>query len=176
MRPAIAVCVLLATYPAAIAQTKNTEHTLKLDAGASPGKAELGDFQWLVGHWVGDGLGGICEEIWVPPLAGSSEMMGMFRYVKDGKLAFTEHFLLCAEDGTVAMKLKHFDPNFKGWEEKDKHMTFRLVKVEPNAAYFSGLTMKKEPDGIRVYVALKQKSGETTEAAFDLKAAKSAKK
>jgi hypothetical protein len=103
-------------------------------------------------------------------------MMGMFRLVMDGKLVFTEHFVLVEDGGTLTLKLKHFDPAFRGWEEKDKHVTFRLVKVEKDAAYFTGLTFRKTADGMDVFVALKQKDGKTTEAEFKFKPAKPAGK
>jgi hypothetical protein len=54
----------------------------------------------------------------------------------------------------------------KGWEEKDKHVTFPLVKVEPNAVYFSGLTYRKNSDGsLTVFLAMKRPTG-TTEETF----------
>ena len=37
----------------------------------------IDDFAWLAGHWRGEGLGGVCEEVWSQPLAGT--MMGSCR-------------------------------------------------------------------------------------------------
>ena len=34
-------------------------------------QATIDDMAWLVGHWRGEGLGGIVEENWMPPLAGT---------------------------------------------------------------------------------------------------------
>ena len=161
--------VVALAAPAA-AQSKQSENTLKLDG--EPGKAALGDLGWLVGHWAGDGLGGTCEEVWVPPLAGSKEMMGMFRFVKDGKTQFTQHFVLAEDDGSLTLKLRHFDAAFNGWEEKDKHTAFKLIKAEKDAAYFGGLTFRKTADGLDVFVAMRQKDGKLTEAPFKFKAVK----
>ena len=42
---------------------------------------DVEDFAWLAGYWRGEGLGGVCEEIWSEPLAGS--MIGLFRLVRN---------------------------------------------------------------------------------------------
>ena len=171
MRPLAAVLVILALAAPALAQSKHTANTLKLDG--EPGKAALADLAWLAGHWVGSGLGGTCEEVWVPPLAGSKEMMGMFRHVKDGKLVFTEHFVLVEDNGSLTLKLRHFDPSFTGWEEKDRHVTFKLIRAEKDAAYFGGLTFRKTAaGGLDTFVAIRQKDGKLVEAPFHFKPAR----
>src|SRR5688572_6683587 len=168
MRQPVLTCLaMIALAGPAAAQSKQTENTLKLDG--EPGQAALGDLSWLVGHWAGDGLGGTCEEVWVPPLAGSKEMMGMFRYVKDGKTQFTEHFVLAEDNGSLTLKLRHFDGAFKGWEEKDKHVAFKLIKAEKGAAYFGGLTFRKTADGLDAFVATRQKVGKLTDAPVQFK-------
>lgn len=172
MRPfALACLAVVALAAPAAAQSKQTENTLNLDG--QPGKAALADVAWLVGHWAGDGLGGTCEEVWVPPLAGNKEMMGMFRFVKDGKTVFTEHFVLVEDNGSLTLKLKHFDAAFNSWEEKDKHTAFQLIKTEKDAAYFGGLTFRKTADGMDVFVAVK-KDGKLIEAPFKFKPVKPA--
>ncbi len=143
-------------------------NTLALPAGGTPGVGKLADVAWLAGHWVGDGLGGTCDEVWLPPLAGSGEMLGAFRFVAGGKTQFTEHFVLAQDGASLTLKLKHFAADFTGWEEKDKHVTFRLVKVETDAVYFGGLTYRKTAAGMDAFV-LVTKGGKTTEAAFHFK-------
>ena len=39
------------------------------------------------------------------------------------------------------MQLKHFGSDFKGWEEKDETVDFKLVKIEKYAVYFDGMTL-----------------------------------
>ena len=56
--------------------------------GFSYGEDALSKFEWLAGHWRGEGLGGQCEEIWSAPAAGT--MVGSFRLMKDGEVSFYE--------------------------------------------------------------------------------------
>lgn len=171
--PILALLAIVAFAGSAAGQSKQTENTLKLDS--QPGKAALADVAWLAGHWAGDGHGGTSEEVWVPPLAGSKEMMGMFRFVKDGKTQFTQHFVLAEDDGTLTLKLRHFDAAFNGWEEKDKHAAFKLIKAGKDAAYFDGLTFRKTADGgLDVFVAVKQKGETLREEPFKFKPVKPA--
>lgn len=167
MRPfALAGFAVVALALPAFAQSKRTENTLKLDPDATPGKATVADAAWLAGHWAGPGLGGSCEEVWVPPLAGSSEMMGMFRLVRDGKTALTEHCVLARDGDSLTLRIRHHDAAFTAREEKDKPTTFRLVRAEKGALYFDGLTFRKTADGgLDAFVAL-SRGGKVTEASF----------
>ena len=153
------------------AQTKSTEHTLALDKDAKPAAGTLADVAWLAGNWTGPGLGGQCEEIWVAPLAGCKEMMGMFRSVRDGKIVITEHMTLVEADGSLSLKVRHFDAAFNAREDKDKPAVFKLVKLDKGVAYFDGLTIQKTDSGVSIYVAFRQKDGTVREAAFPLKKA-----
>ncbi|MFK7817864.1 MAG: DUF6265 family protein [Planctomycetaceae bacterium] len=160
----ILVCVTPLT-----AQEKLTEHTLKVTTDAKPAKAELSQFKFLQGAWSGTGLGAKCDEMWTAP-AGDC-MLGTFRMVKEKKLVFTEFCMLQKDaDGGVVLRLKHFNPNFDGWEKKDKFVSFPLVKVEKNTAYFGGLTYAQQADGsLKVWVAMKKKDGTFNEGAFHFK-------
>lgn len=149
------------------AQTKFTDNTLRLDGPDQAGKASLADVAWFQGIWKGEGLGGQCDETWSPAAAGS--MVGTFRLMKNDKLVFSEFMMMVEENGTLTIKIKHFHPDMKGWEEKDKYLTFPLVKVEPKAAYFNGLTYRKNDDGtMTIYLAMKRVTG-TTEEKFTFK-------
>lgn len=147
------------------AQTQQTPNTLKLDDVAKMPPAKLTDLAWMVGHWSGEGLGGKCEEIWSPPLGDN--MIGMFRFMKDEKTAFTEFFTVVALNNSLTLKLKHFNPDFSGWEEKDKFVEFRLVKLSATEANFDGLTFRKtSEDTLSVFVTMKQKDGTLHEEEF----------
>ncbi len=109
--------------------------------------ATLAQVDWLVGQWAGDGIGGApAMESWLPPMGGT--MVGTFvQETADGTIMFTEHMYLAEENGTLALKLKHFNADLTGWEEKDDMLTFRLVANEPCAAYFNALTLRcADPD------------------------------
>jgi hypothetical protein len=140
------------------AQEKLTEHTLQLgDEGKGP-SARVADFAWLEGYWQAEALGGDAEEIWSAPAAGT--MVGMFRLVKDGEAAFYEIFTLTEEDETVVLRLKHFNSDLTGWEEKDETVDFPLVAFNKDRAWFDGLTYQRRgPDEIQVYLAMHSKDG-----------------
>lgn len=100
----------------------------------------LENVQWLTGYWVGDGFGGTSEEIWSP--AVDNAMMCMYRHTKDGKVTFYEFVHLTPE----GMKLKHFNPDLTGWEEKDKFITFPLLKITKDKLIFDGLEIWRKSD------------------------------
>lgn len=121
-------------------------------------KILIEDFAWLVGYWVGDGLGGVSEEIWAP--AQGNVMMGMYRHSKDSAVNFYEFMHLSAE----GLTLKHFDPDMTGWEEKDKTMTFPLLEIQGDRFIFEGLEIwHKAPDEMEVKLILIQNRETKTE-------------
>ena len=144
------------------AQSPQTATTLKLDPGTVPGKATLSDVAWLVGQWRGEGLGGVAEEVWSPPAGGA--MMGMFRMVRDGKVWFYELISISESGGSLTLRLKHFHPDMKGWEEKDDVREFRLVRADAKGAWFDGMTLLREGvDRMIATVAIKAKDGSLRE-------------
>lgn len=138
------------------AQSPLTHNTLQLDSGAVSAPARASDFSFLTGRWTGQGLGGEVEELWGAPAAGT--MVGTFRLVEGGRPTFYEFFALEEHEGTVAFRLKHFDPGpgLPGWEERDRETLFRLVRVEGDTAWFHGLTFQREgPDALTIFLALR---------------------
>jgi hypothetical protein len=102
-------------------------------------------------------------------------MMGMYRLVKrgdDGKdaVTFYEFLTFVEQEGTIVLKLKHFNADLTGWEEKDRFVTFRLVRVTPDAVYLDGLTFRRDaPDRLSIFLALRDaKTGTTREESFRL--------
>ncbi len=157
----------LAAVPAP-AQEKVTAHTFKLSAGAPPPAATIADMAWLTGHWTGEALGGVSEEIWSAPRGGS--MMGMYRLVKDGKPAFYELLTIVETKGSLVLRLKHFHPDRKGWEEKDKTVDFPLVAVEKGAVHFEGMSFHPQGSaGLTVHLVIGQKDGGIREETFSYK-------
>ncbi|MCB0569083.1 MAG: hypothetical protein KDC66_04945 [Phaeodactylibacter sp.] len=154
--------LLLCVSLAAMAQSQLTEHTLKLDAPDNSPPASIETLAWLSGRWMGEGFGGALEENWNPPLGGA--MVATFRMVEDGQPQFYEICVIEPEGNTLVYKVKHFNPGLKGWEEKDGAVTFPLVRLERNAAYFQGLTMVLDGNTCTHYLAMKQKDGSYKEA------------
>jgi hypothetical protein len=135
-----------------------TEHTFRLADGEAAPAATLEDVSWLVGDWLGTAFGNTFEEIWNPPSAGS--MVGLFKLIGDEGVQFYELMLLTAENGTLSLKVKHFNADFTAWEEKGDFIDFRLVKLEPDAIHFSGLSFYKRDDsGFDGYIVLRNASG-----------------
>jgi hypothetical protein len=132
------------------------QHTRVAPEGQLSPPATLAAAEWLVGDWIGTGIEGAeAAETWLPPSAGA--MVGVFVQEKpDGSLLFTEHMYLTQEGGSLVLKLKHFNPDLTGWEEKDGMVRFPLLSIEPCAAYFSGLTYRCEgEDGLLAAVRMK---------------------
>ena len=158
----VAIATLAST---AFAQSPLTENTLKFAEGGARVEAGLDRLSWMAGSWVGEGLGGTVEEMWSPPSAGT--MVGTFKLIQEGQPVFYEFFVITDEDGSPVLKLKHFNPDMKGWEEKDGFVTFRLIKADDSAAYFGGLTYRRVgDDGMKVFLAMRRK-GELEEVSFE---------
>ncbi|HVT13126.1 MAG TPA: DUF6265 family protein [Fimbriimonadaceae bacterium] len=97
------------------------------DFSTRPCKARCEDVAWFEGHWSGERNGEPVEEYWSAPAAAS--MMGMFRWIRDGAVRFFE-ILTVEESGEgLVLRVKHFHPGLKGWEEKDESAEFDLVDV-----------------------------------------------
>lgn len=145
-RTATAVFGLLILMAArvAAAQSVFTEHTFRLDDPDARPPATLDDIAWMAGAWHGEALGGVFEEAWNPPSAGS--MVGMFKLLQDGKVSFYELMLFVEEEGSLSFKVRHFNPDFTAWEDKDEDVTLRFVKSEDNAVHFHGISFYRISD------------------------------
>ncbi len=122
--------------------------------------AVIEDAAWLAGRWVGTGFGGQMEEAWAPPVGG--QMVGHFRYWRDGQPQFYEFMMMDVAEGGVRMRVKHFNPDFVGWEDKDGWVTFEPVSVGPDALIFNGLEIRRDgPD--RVVMTIRMRQGDVVE-------------
>ena len=135
-----AIFAILAASPGVGAEETIEVRSLGEDE-QSP-SATLADLDWLIGHWKGEGLGGVSEEIIAP--AADGQMMGMFRQSDAaGKLKFYEFYLFAETENSITLRLKHFTPALHGWEEKKDYVEFPLVSLGEDAVYFDGLTYKR---------------------------------
>ena len=147
-----------------VGQEKQTEHVYRIDSGYIAPQVDIQDFAGIVGSWSGTGLGGVCDELWMPPR--DNIMHGIFRLIMDGKLVFSEYLSLGDSGEGYSLKVKHFTPEFIGWETKEDFVNFRFIKIEENTIYFSGLTIEHSDDKLNIYVAFRQKDGSTKEELF----------
>lgn len=133
-------------------------NTLSFDETKESPKANINDVAWLQGHWKGEAFGGITEEIWAPSLGGS--MMGAFKLVSDEQVSFYELETISEEDNTLILRLKHFNSDLTGWEEKEEKEEFKLVKITPNKVFFDGFTLERISDTeINMYVVIGSENG-----------------
>jgi hypothetical protein len=121
-------------------------------------QATIEDAAWLAGRWVGEGFGGQMEESWAPPIGG--QMVGHFRYWRDGQPQFYEFLMMDVVDGGVRMRVKHFNPDMIGWEDKDEWITFEPVTAGPDALIFNGLEIRRESED-RIVMTIRLRHGET---------------
>ena len=153
-----------------VSTTLISQNTLTLEDKDSPA-ALINDVAWIAGNWQGEALGGITEEIWTAPLGKS--MMGSFKLVVNEIVQFYELCTITEENESLLLRIKHFDKDLKGWEEKDQSIEFPLVKIEKNKVYFDGLTFEKiNEDELNIYVIFKDEGKEEVEMKFNYKSAK----
>ena len=98
-------------------------------------------------------------------------MLGVFRLVREGSPQFYELVTLVEEEGSLALRLKHFEPDLVGWEAKQESVRFPLVRREEETLWFDGLTIRRiGDDRMRIWVAL-ESEGEVREALFEYRRA-----
>lgn len=100
---------------------------------ATDAKPTLEDLSWLAGTWRGEGLGGEFEEHWTTASAGT--MLGVFRLAVDGKVQVIEFTLIAEEEERIALRFKHFRPDYSTWEG-EQPLDFTLVSVTESEAVF----------------------------------------
>ncbi len=154
LRLAAALLLPALAMPLGAAEPR-TENTFKLSPGEARPAATLADAQWLVGNWTGTAFGKRFEEVWNPPSAGT--MVGMFKLYDDSGVAMYEILWLTEEEGTLSLKVKHFNADFSAWEEKTDHVNFRLVALEENALHFGGISFyRRTDDRIDGYIVMRE--------------------
>jgi len=117
-------------------------------------------YSWIAGSWVGDGFGGVSEELWSEP-SPDGTIMGSYRHLSaDGKTNFYEFFLL----DSAGLRLKHFHPDFKGWETKDEFLHFKMIECTENKIILKGLVYERISDSeMKIFLDMKTKDGPKTE-------------
>jgi hypothetical protein len=125
-------------------------------AQTEPARAvTIEDAAWLAGRWVGEGFGGQMEEAWAPPVGG--QMIGHFRYWRDGQPQFYEFMVLDIAEGGLRMRLKHFNPDYTAWEDRETWTTFEPVSVSADELRFDGLIIRREaPDRIVMTITIRR--------------------
>lgn len=143
----------------------------ELTRSARPGmpspRASISDLKWLEGTWEGKGIAG-ADAVEVYSTAKGGQMVGHFRQLNpDGTIFFYELMTITEKDGTLHYRLKHFNADLTGWEEKEVVRDFPLVAVDKDTWYFDDLTLKRDGEnGMIAGVRVQKKDGATMELSF----------
>ena len=132
--------------------------------GADVPAARASDAAWLAGDWVGQGLGGVSEEAWLLPAAGS--LAGAYRGSRGGQVTFYELMTVVEAGGSLSFRLKHFAPDLRGWESPERAVEFPLVRATRSALYFDGLTYRRTAEGLESWVVIGMGDGGTRPERF----------
>lgn len=135
-------------------------------AAAQQHSVSIEDFGFLQGYWQGTGFDGQSEEIWMPPVDG--RMFGIFKQSQDTDLIFTELMEIVETDDGFILRLKHFNPDFSGWEEKSDYITFKLTSVSEFKAVFGGLSYEiVAPNSLQIKLDMHSDNGNIVTETFD---------
>lgn len=99
------------------------------------------DLALFIGCWEGTSGDDLIEEHWTSAAYGN--MTGMFRWMKNGEVYIYELMALIEKKNEMILYLRHFDKDFKGWEEKEIPLVFQLTETNGTKAVF---TQKKDPE------------------------------
>ena len=134
-----------------------------------PVPAKIDAVAWLKGYWSGEGYGGTVESLMGPPRAGV--MLCNFRHIKaDGKPGFYELCGIEEHEGTLRFVIKHFHPNWVGWEEKDHALQAKLMRISKDEVVFGNMTIRRTAkDAIEMELVIAQKDGTTRKETLRLK-------
>jgi len=133
------------------------------DDAAKP--VSVDQFAWIAGRWVGAGLGGKVEEMFSPPQGG--QMVGHFRSWGDSGPKFYEFECICTESTGIVYRVKHFNPDFHGWEEKENYHSFPLLSIDGDTYRFDGLIIQRvSATEVHHIVSIKGKDGKVNDMTF----------
>lgn len=64
-------------------------------------------------------------------------------------------------DGSLEIRLKHFDARLRGWEEQeaDAAIVFPLIARRDGRIYFDAMTFEPRADALTVYLAIEDRKG-----------------
>lgn len=127
------------------------------DAPPRP-KAAIADAAWLSGRWVGEGMGGTFQQAMSDPAQG--RILGYFTLVQGEKVIFHQLILLVEHEGSLTLKVKHFTPDFVGWEDKEKALEFPLISASPDTLAFRAMIFRRTgPDTMTLTIRMTSRDG-----------------
>ena len=128
-----------------------TQDIKYLDSTKTSPKAKIEDIKWIEGNWIQKNTPFLIEETWVKN--NSSSMMGIAKVSENGKVLFFEICTITEENGSLVLRIRHYDEHLNAAEEKDKPLECKLVEITSDKAYFNGFTFEKlDNDQIRLQI------------------------
>ena len=167
MRFALPLAVMLAGLSMPAAAQEPQFHTRVTTEAAERPAASIADLAWLAGQWEGPGVGGApAQESWSTAFGGT--MAGTFvQQDGEGGIQFYEFIQIAEEAGSLVVRLKHFNADMTGWEEKGDFVSFPLIAQEGDSWFFNGLTLRREgDDGYFVAVRMNHADGSQSDLVF----------
>lgn len=159
-----ALPLLLLAAPAFLTSPALAEEAAatNLDDGMERPSATIADMAWLEGEWVGTGIGGRpAGETF--SFAGEGQMVGHFwQLAEDGSTQFYEIITVIPDGESLTMRLKHFNADLTGWEDKggDNALDFPLKERGDTRWVFGPVTFSMPgEDKLDVSVRIKQSDG-----------------
>ena len=130
---------------------------------------------FLAGHWRGERLDTVIEEVWLAPSAGVAQ--GSVRLIKDGKIGTIELIVVVVENDCIIMRYNHFHPNYRTWEDdgpieltltsaRDGEVVFSNLQHPPRHATEMGYRLTG-PQTLHSWVLPLHPDGSTTRVSFD---------
>ena len=120
------------------AGTSSAAHAAAHDSDETPPpsavKASIADVAWIAGQWAKENDKDRLEESWSVPRGDS--MIGMFRWIKDGRVWIYELLTIREERETLVLRFRHFGNDMSSWEPKDEPLTYRLASFTDNEVVF----------------------------------------
>ena len=131
--------------------------------------ATIADMGWLEGSWSGTGIGGHpAGETF--SFAGEGQMVGHFwQLAEDGTTQFYEIITVVPDGDSLTMRLKHFNADLTGWEEKggEHALEFPLKERSATRWVFGPVTFSMpEEDRLDVSVSMKPSGGSPSSLEF----------
>src|SRR5258708_9920757 len=96
----------------------------------------LADLAWIAGRWLDTSPGSLSEEVWTAPSGDS--MLGMWRFVSGGRARIFELLAITTGEGGLELRLRHFNPQLVGREDKERPVVLKLVHRADRGSAFEG--------------------------------------
>lgn len=155
----IAGVIMIASIAAAAQETR------RLELGHASPAADLEDLSWLAGEWLGEGITGPAREVYSPPMGGA--IAGHLVQARGDEVLFYEIITIVQSGETLVYRLKHFNADLIGWEERDEVQTFAFVARVGDTWFFDGLTIRRtSPNTMVGAVLAATRYGTSREFAF----------